>query len=85
MDERVTHTYYAGGALATATTNGVAGAFSFDEIGNLVTDAESDTGTRTFAYDTANRLTQSALEAGDGGALVTTYYGWDASNAWRTC
>jgi len=82
------YAYYPGGALATATTNGVAGSFTFDEVGNLVRDAESDaeddTGTTVFAYDAADRLTHSDLDGGDGGALVTTYYGWDAQNAWRT-
>jgi len=79
------YTYYPGGALATSTTNGIDGSFTFDEVGNLVTDTESDTGTTVFTCDPANRLTQTELDGGDGGAIVTTYYGWDASNAWRTC
>ena len=78
------YSYYPGGALATATTNGIDGSFSFDEVGNLVRDIESDSGTRRFFYDAANRLTQSDLDPGDGGALATTYYGWDTVNAWRT-
>jgi RHS repeat-associated protein len=80
------YTYYPGGSLAVATTNGSEESFTFDEVGNLVSDAVTDTGATTFAYDSANRLTRSDyLAATDGAAPVTTYYGWDSANAWRTC
>ena len=75
-----------GGSLAVATTNGAEESFTFDEVGNLVSDAVTDTGGTTFTYDAANRLTRSDyLEDTDGASALTTYYGWDTSNAWRTC
>ena len=80
------YTYYPGGSLAVATTNGTEESFTYDEVGNLVTDTVTDTGTTTFTYDSANRLTRSDhLEDTDGASAVTTYYGWDSANAWRTC
>jgi len=80
------YTYYPGGALATATTNGVKGSFSFDEFGNLVANTEDGAGTTVFAYDAANRLTSATLTPEEEGAAATlTYYGWDSANAWRTC
>jgi RHS repeat-associated protein len=80
------YTYYPGGSLAVATTNGTEESFTYDEVGNLVSDTVTDTGTRTLSYDSANRLTRSDyLEDTDGASAVTTYYGWDSANAWRTC
>jgi RHS repeat-associated protein len=81
-----TFSYYAGGRLAAATTNALDESFSFDEAGNLLTDAVTDVGTTSFAYDAANRLTSSAYQPDlEGAAAATTYYGWDAANAWRSC
>ena len=78
--------YYAGGRLAEATTNSVEESFSFDEAGNLTKDTVADVGKTSFAYDTQNRLTQgSYLLDLDGATPTTTYYGWDATNAWRSC
>ena len=78
-------TYYPGGRLATATTNGFVSSYTFDEAGNLTGDAVTDVGTTAFAYDAANRLTQSSyLPALEGASEETTYYGWDATHAWRT-
>jgi RHS repeat-associated protein len=78
--------YYAGGSLAKATTNGVSESFTFDEVGNLVRDTLIDVRETTFTYDANNRLTRSdAVELVDGATTSTTYYGWDVQNAWRTC
>jgi RHS repeat-associated protein len=80
------YTYYPGGSLAVATTNGSEESFTYDEVGNLVSDAVTDTGATSFTYDSANRLTRSDYaEDTDGATPVTTYYGWDTDNAWRTC
>jgi len=78
--------YYPGGRLAKATTGGVDASYTFDEAGNLVCDAVTGVGTTTFSYDSANRLTRSGFTpALEGAATSTTYYGWDTTNAWRTC
>jgi RHS repeat-associated protein len=77
--------YFAGGSLATATTNSSTDSFVYDEIGNLVTD-NIDSGTSTsFAYDGENRLTQTvAVPVDESLSPTTTVYGWDTSNDWRT-
>jgi YD repeat-containing protein len=85
----VSSTRYPGGALATATTNEVAGRYTFDEVGNLTgetatPEGEADTESTLYAYDEANRLTSTIFDPGDGSLPVTTLYGFDTSNAWRT-
>jgi RHS repeat-associated protein len=88
------YTYYAGGALAVATTNGSEESFTYDEVGNLVADAVTDVQTTAYSYDDPatqdddgeNRLySTTTTEDTDGASAVTTYYGWDTANAWRTC
>jgi YD repeat-containing protein len=65
------YTYYPGGSLAVATTNGSEESFTYDEVGNLVTDTVTDSATTSFTYDAANRLTRSdSTEATDGAATL---------------
>jgi len=88
------YTYYPGGSLATATTNGSSESFTYDEVGNLVSDTVSDVQATAYSYDDPatqdddgeNRLySTTTTEATDGASPVTTYYGCDEANAWRTC
>jgi RHS repeat-associated protein len=78
-------TYFAGGNLASATTNGSTDSFAYDELGNLVTDSVAGGTATSFNYDSQNRLTQTvAVPADESLSPTTTVYGWDTSNDWRT-
>jgi len=92
------YAYYPGGRLASVTTPDSLASYAFDEVGNLVRDTTTDVSTEevvatSFFYDdpntsdddNRNRLWKSTYLGPEEDAVeVPTYYGWDATNSWRT-
>ncbi len=68
--------------------------FRDDEVGSLISGTVTDVQTTVDSYDDPatqdddgeNRLYSTTTTAAtDGATALTTYYGWDQANAWRTC